>query len=86
MDRVMAGTVALAVTGAVFHAVLAGGGSFAGAVGDSTWVLVGLCALGAVLTWRFVRDPERPGPDPAVAGSPPPAQLHHHRHHRRFHL
>ena len=73
MDRVMAGTIALAATGAVFHALLGDGGSFAHAVGDSTWVLVVLCALGAVLTWAFVRDSDRPVPEP-------------HAHHRRFHL
>lgn len=86
MDRVMAGTIALAVTGAVFHALLGDDGSFADAVGGSTWVLVILCAAGAVLTWAFVRDPDPLGPDPAVAGDPPPRELHHHRHHRRFHL
>jgi len=73
MDRVMAGTVALAVTGAVFHALLGDNGSFADAVGGSTWVLVALCAAGAALTWAFVRDAERPIPEP-------------HAHHRRFHL
>jgi MFS family permease len=86
MDRVMAGTIALALTGAVFHALLAGGDSFADAVGGSTWVLAALCAVGAILTWAFVRDPEQPGPDPVVAGRPPPDQLLHHQHHRRFHL
>jgi EmrB/QacA subfamily drug resistance transporter len=86
MDRVMAGTVALAVVGAVFHALLAGHSSFADAVGASTWVLVGLCAVGAALTWTFVRDPRPAGPDAAVAGESPPDQLHHHAHHRRFHL
>jgi EmrB/QacA subfamily drug resistance transporter len=86
MDRVMAGTVALAVTGAVFHALLGDDGSFADSVAGSTWVLVVLCAAGAALTWAFVRDPERPGPDPAVAGEPRLQDLHHHRHHKRFHL
>jgi EmrB/QacA subfamily drug resistance transporter len=86
MDRVMAGTIALAITGAVFHALAAGGDSFSAAVADSSWVLVALVAAGTVLTWAFVRDPERPGPDAAVAGEPPPEQLHHHFHHRRFHL
>jgi EmrB/QacA subfamily drug resistance transporter len=86
MDRVMAGTLALAATGAVFHALLGDDGSFADAVAGSTWVLVALCAAGAALTWAFVRDPDRPGPDPAVAGEPPPRQLQHHSHHRRFHL
>ncbi|MGC1853584.1 MAG: MFS transporter [Solirubrobacterales bacterium] len=73
MDRVMAGTIALAASGAVFHALLGDGDSFAHAVGDSTWVLVLLCAAGAVLTWAFVRDSDRPVPEP-------------HAHHRRFHL
>lgn len=86
MDRVLAGAVALAATGAVFHALLGDGHSFAAAVADSTWVAVALCASGVVLTWRYVRDPETPGPDPSVAGEPAPAELHHHMHHRRFHL
>jgi EmrB/QacA subfamily drug resistance transporter len=73
MDRVMAGTIALAVTGAVFHALLGDDASFADAVGDSTWVLVVLCALGAALTWAFVRGADRPIPEP-------------HANHRRFHL
>jgi EmrB/QacA subfamily drug resistance transporter len=72
MDRVMAGTIALAVAGAVFHALLADAG-FADAVGGSTWVLVVLCAVGAVLTWTFVRDSGRPAPPP-------------HDNHRHFHL
>jgi EmrB/QacA subfamily drug resistance transporter len=86
MDRVLAGAVSLAATGAVFHALQGGGSSFAAAVAGSTWVPVGLCAVGAGLTWAFVRDPERPGPDPGVAGDPPLHQLEHHLHHRRFHL
>jgi EmrB/QacA subfamily drug resistance transporter len=73
MDRVMAGTIALAVTGAVFHALLGDNGSFADAVGGSTWVLVILCVVGTALTWMFVRDSDRPVPEP-------------HAHHRRFHL
>jgi EmrB/QacA subfamily drug resistance transporter len=86
MDRVLAGAVALAATGAVFHALLGDGRSFAGAVAGSTWVVVVLCALGVGLTWAFVRDATPPGPDPAVAGEPPPGELQHHVHHRRFHL
>jgi EmrB/QacA subfamily drug resistance transporter len=86
MNRVLAGAVSLAAAGAVFHALLGGGHSFSGAVAGSTWVVVALVALGTALTWAFVRDPERPGPDPAVAGDPPPEELRHHRHHRRFHL
>jgi EmrB/QacA subfamily drug resistance transporter len=86
MLRVLAGAVALAGTGAIFHALLGSGHSFAGSLAGSTWLPVGLVALGAVLTWGFVRGPAEEGPDPAVAGRPAPAQLHHHRHHRRFHL
>ena len=86
MDRVLAGAISLAATGAVFHALQGSGHSFAAAIAGSTWVAVALCAVGAALTWTFVRDPERPGPDPAVAGDPPREQLRHHRHHRRFHL
>jgi EmrB/QacA subfamily drug resistance transporter len=86
MNRLVAGAVALAASGAVFHALLGDGESFADAVAGSTWVVVVLCAAGAALTWAFVRDPDRPGPDPAVAGDPPPQQLRHHQHHRRFHL
>ena len=86
MDRVLAGAVSLAATGAVFHALLGDGHSFAAAVAGSTWVPVALCAVGAGLTWAFVRDTEPPGPDPAVAGDPPATELQHHRHHRRFHL
>ncbi|HEY8809066.1 MAG TPA: MFS transporter, partial [Solirubrobacterales bacterium] len=73
MDRVMAGTVALAVTGAVFHALLGDDGSFADSVAGSTWVLVALCTAGTILTWAFVRDSGRPAPEP-------------HAHHRHFHL
>jgi len=86
MDRVLAGAVALAATGAVFHALLDNGDSFARAVADSTWVAVALTVVGTALTWAYVRDPEQPGPDPAVTGEPEPPELHHHMHHRRFHL
>jgi EmrB/QacA subfamily drug resistance transporter len=86
MDRVLAGAVALAAVGAVFHGLLGDGRSFADAVAGSTWVIVALTAIGAALTWAFVRDATPPGPDPAVAGEPAPAELQHHRHHRRFHL
>jgi hypothetical protein len=55
-------------------------------VAGSTWLLVGLGVVGAVLAWGFVRDPEPPGPDPAVAGEPPPEHARRHLHHRRLHL
>jgi predicted MFS family arabinose efflux permease len=75
MDRVLAGAVALAATGAAFHALLGDGHSFASAVAGSTWVAVALCALGTALTWAYVRDPGEPAPEDQ-----------HHMHHRRFHL
>jgi len=86
MDRIVAGSLALAATGAAFHGLQASGDSFTASIAGSTWVLVVLCALGATLTWAFVRDPERPGVDRSVAGSPHPGALQHHAHHRRFHL
>jgi EmrB/QacA subfamily drug resistance transporter len=86
MVRVMAGAVALAATGAVFHALLGDGHSFAAAVADSTWVLAALCAVGVALSWAFVRDVEPAGPEPAVAGEPAVEELRHQLHHRRFHL
>jgi MFS family permease len=52
MDRVMAGTIALAATGALFHALLDGGSSFSSAVAQSTWLTVAICVVGTVLTWR----------------------------------
>lgn len=76
MDRVLAGAVALAATGAVFHALLGDGHAFAVSIAGSTWVAVALCVIGTVLTWMFVRDPEG-----APEGHP-----RHHMHHKRFHL
>jgi EmrB/QacA subfamily drug resistance transporter len=75
MDRVLAGAVALAATGAVFHALLGDGHSFAASVAGSTWVAVALTAVGTALTWAYVRDPGAPA-----------AEDQHHMHHRRFHL
>jgi len=86
MDRIVAGSLALAATGAAFHALQADGDSFSDAIAGATWVAVALCAVGAVLTWSFVRDPTHPGSDPAVAGKPQARALQHHVHHRRFHL
>jgi EmrB/QacA subfamily drug resistance transporter len=86
MDRIVAGSLALAAAGAAFHALQASGQSFTDSIAGSTWVSVALCVLGTGLTWAFVRDPEHPGPDRAVAGRPQPRALQHHTHHRRFHL
>ncbi len=76
MDRVLAGAVALAATGAVFHALLGDGHSFAASIAGSTWLAVALCVIGTVLTWMFVRDPAKP----------PEGHPQHHMHHKRFHL
>jgi len=85
MDRVLAGAVGLALTGAIFHSLL-GSDSVPVALGHSNWVLVGLLAVGTVLTWLFVRSaPAAPG-DLAAGASPPPERVADHQHHRRFHL
>jgi EmrB/QacA subfamily drug resistance transporter len=63
MTRVLAGAVTLAAAGAVFqvlldddlHAGEADPSAFASALSGATWVTVGLCAVGTVLTWAFVR-------------------------------
>ena len=86
MNRVLAGAVALAATGAVFGSLESDGETFTYSLAHALWILVGLTVLGTVLTWAFVRAPEKKGPDPAVAGDPPPAELRHHAQHRRFHL
>ena len=78
MDRVMAGAVTLAGAGAVFHALdLHHGYSYA--IARASWVLVGLTAVGTVLTYAFVRDPGEPRRHPEPAPE-------HCQHHRRFHL
>jgi len=82
MNRVLAGAITLAATGAVFQAVLdddlhAGQvepSAFASALSASMWVLAGVCAVGAVLTWAFVRASD----DTTVAPE--------HQAHRHFHL
>ena len=79
MNRVLAGAVTLAVAGAVFQHVLVDDTAahdttlvaYTSAQSAADWILVGLCAIGTVLTWAFVRDA-----DPAT----------HRHHHRHFHL
>jgi DHA2 family methylenomycin A resistance protein-like MFS transporter len=85
MDRVLAGALGLAATGAVFQSLREDHG-FAVALGRSTWVLVALVAIGTALTWLFVRSAPAKPPDLAAAGSPRPEELRHRQHHRRFHL
>jgi MFS family permease len=80
MNRVLAGALTLAAAGAVFQATLdddlhAGEvepAAFTSALSDSMWLLVGVCAVGTVLTWAFVR-----ASDAAVA---PERQAHRHFH------
>jgi hypothetical protein len=86
MDRVLAGAVALAAAGAVFHALLGDGRSFSAAIAGSTWVVVVLCAIGVALTWAFVRDPDEPAKAAAGADERASPALHHLAHHRHFHL
>ncbi len=94
MTRVLAGSLALAVTSAVFasiqtdkldtalHASAPGVEpvAFADAVAGSTWVVVALSVAGAIATWLLVSDADPPDRSPGAD----PASEHHHRH--RAHL
>ncbi len=89
MVRVTAGALALALVASVFQGIQSdrldqhpgnAAGAFASALADSTWVLVGLVAAGAIATWALVR---RSGEDE----SPAPEEHPHHRLERpRLHL
>ncbi len=84
MDRVLAGAVLLAISGALFQAALPSGGGmhgadYAHAVARSLWAPGIVLAIGTVLTWLFVRSPDQPR-------EPAPHEAAHHQHHRRFHL
>jgi hypothetical protein len=82
MNRLLSGAVALAITGAIFQALRhdeidageARGEAFAYALSRSLWFVVGLLAVGAALTWIFVRGPGEPAPK------------RHRAHPHRFHL
>jgi MFS family permease len=81
MNRVLAGALTLAAAGAVFQARLdePHGGSvdpaaFSSALSGSMWLLAGVCAIGTVLTWAFVRTSGDAGVAPE------------HQAHRHFHL
>ncbi len=82
MDRVLAGALLLAITAAVFQGALPAGADptasaqFGSAVADALWPAIVVVAVGALLTWLLVRDPDHP------AGT---EGAHAHRHHR-FHL
>jgi len=76
MNRVLAGALTLAVAGALFQHVLVDDinahqptlVAYTSAQSAADWVLVGLCAIGTVLTWAFVSDAD------------PASHRHHHRH------
>ena len=76
MNRVLAGALTLAVAGAVFQHVLVDDTNahqttlvaYTSAQSAADWVLVGLCAIGTVLTWAFVSDAD------------PASHRHHHPH------
>jgi hypothetical protein len=87
MVRVTAGALALAVVSAVFQSIQDdrleqrpgdAAGAFATALADSTWVLVGLVAIGAVLTWALVR---RTGEEHPAPEEHPHQRLERHRLH-----
>jgi EmrB/QacA subfamily drug resistance transporter len=89
MVRVTAGALALAVVASVFQSIQSDqleqhpgdtAGAFATALADSTWVLVGLVAVGAVLTWALVR---RSGAEEHPAPEEHPA---HRLERQRLHL
>ena len=84
---VTAGAVSLAVVAAVFQSIQDdqlnehpgnAGAAFATALADSTWVLVGLVAVGAVLTWALVR--RTVGDEPAPEEHPEHRQERHRLH------
>jgi EmrB/QacA subfamily drug resistance transporter len=87
MVRVTAGAVTLAVVAAIFQGIQSdrldshpgdAPGAFATALGDSTWFLVALVAVGAVLTWALVR---RSGGDEPAPEEHPEHRLERHRLH-----
>jgi EmrB/QacA subfamily drug resistance transporter len=87
MIRVTAGALALAVVGAVFQSIQSdqldqhpgdAAGAFATALADSTWILVGLVAVGAVLTWALVQRTGDGHPEP---GAHPEHKVERHRLH-----
>jgi EmrB/QacA subfamily drug resistance transporter len=87
MVRVTSGAVSLAVVSAVFQSIQDdqleahpgdAAGAFASALADSTWVLVGLVAVGAVFTWALVR--RTGGDEPAPEEHPEHRQERHRLH------
>ncbi len=86
MDRVLAGALSVAIGGAIFESVEAGasGGrdvAFTDGLSAAMWFLAALVAVGALLTWMYVRGAPGTSADPAA-----PLSEAEHQHHRRFHL
>ena len=83
MNRVLAGAMLLAASGAVFQGKLGAAsppsGGYTDAVGAALIPSAIVLVPGTILTWLLVRAPAAPT-------TPPPDELHHHQHHRRFHL
>jgi EmrB/QacA subfamily drug resistance transporter len=92
MDRVLAGALSLAVGGAIFAGVEAStsgrlASTFTAGLSAATWFLVGLMAVGTVVTWIFVRTaPAGQTPETASASIGAEATHPQHLHHGRFHL
>jgi EmrB/QacA subfamily drug resistance transporter len=82
MNRVLAGSLLLAVAGSVFQSAdptAGGAGAYADAVSRALVPAILVMGIGTAMTWLLVRAPSSPT-DPA------PDAAQHHQHHRRFHL
>jgi hypothetical protein len=85
MNRVLAGALLLAVSGALFQGELPEGagsatsGTFADALSVALLAPAAVMAAGAVATWLLL--PSRPAQSEVA-----PADAAHYQHHRRFHL
>jgi EmrB/QacA subfamily drug resistance transporter len=92
MTRVLSGALSVAICGAIFQSLeaSASGGAaarFTDGLSGAIWFLVGLLAVGTVLTWTFVRSaPASRAPAPKPSAVAELATEPHHLHHRRFHL
>jgi EmrB/QacA subfamily drug resistance transporter len=84
MNRVLAGSLLLAVAGSVFQSSLpdateAGAGAYADAVSRALVPAIVVMVIGTAMTWLLVRAPSAPA-------TPSARDAQHHQHHRRFHL
>ena len=84
MNRVLAGSLILAVAGSVFQSALpdpAGedAGAYAEAVSRALVPAIVVMVIGTAMTWLLVRAP-------SSRAEPAAADAQYHQHHRRFHL